>query len=268
MDCLFTHFKFSNKFLAIIGKERIEADKDRFKAVTDSFSAVKDVKLGGHEKVYIHAFSTPARIFARHNASASLLAVLPKFALEGLAFGGILIIILYFMLTTDSLEQTLPITALYAFAGYRLMPAFQHIYGALTNIRFNKEALDQLHKQLQEIYTEKSFKSKKPLPLEKSIEIQNIKYSYPNADKPALKKISFNISSGESIGFIGPTGSGKTTLVDVLLGLLEAQEGSIIVDGKKIDASNRESFQRSIGYVPQEVILIDDTISANIAFGV
>ena len=261
-------FKFANKFLAAIGKERIEADQDRFKAVIDSFSAVKDVKLGSHEKVYIQAFSTPAQIYARHQASASLIAVLPKFAIEGLAFGGILLIILYSMITTDSLAQTLPITALYAFTGYRLMPAFQQIYGSLTNIRFNKEALDQLHKQFYETKKNKVIMSNKTLTLDNLIQIQNVKYSYLDPNKPALKGITLEIPSGSSIGFIGRTGSGKTTLVDVLLGLLEPQEGSIIVDGEEIDASNRKSFQRSIGYVPQEVVLIDDTISANIAFGV
>ena len=261
-------FKFANKFLAAIGKERIEADKDRFKAVTDAFSAVKDVKLGGHESVYIKGFSTPAQIYARHQASASLIAVLPKFALEGLAFGGILLIILYFMVTTNNLAQTLPITALYAFTGYRLMPAFQQIYGALTNLRFNKEALDQLHKQFQETKKDRVITSNKTLTLDNAIQIQNVKYTYPNENKPALKGITLEIPAGNSIGFIGPTGSGKTTLIDVFLGLLDAQEGSIIVDGEEIDASNRESFQRSIGYVPQEIVLIDDTISANIAFGV
>jgi len=172
------------------------------------------------------------------------------------------------MITTDSLAKTLPVTALYAFTGYRLMPAFQQIYGSLTNIRFNQEALDQLHKQLLETREGTVFTENKKMPLKNSIQVRNVQYTYPGADKPALKGINLDIPSGHSIGFIGSTGSGKTTLVDVVLGLLTPQEGSIIVDGREIDAANRESFQHSIGYVPQEVILIDDTISANIAFGV
>ena len=104
--------------------------------------------------------------------------------------------------------------------------------------------------------------------LKKNIVLKNINYHYPNVKRTTLKDINLEIPANSTVGLVGATGSGKTTTVDIILGLLEAQKGSLEVDGKVIDKNNRRAWQHSIGYVPQHIFLADDTVSANIAFGV
>ena len=101
--------------------------------------------------------------------------------------------------------------------------------------------------------------------LDKDISLKNIHYNYPNSSRTALKNLNFSIQARSTVGLVGATGSGKTTAVDIILGLLEAQQGSLEVDGKIINKQNSKSWQRSIGYVPQNIYLADDTIAANIA---
>lgn len=263
----FIIYKATGNFLIKIGSERVDADKLRFRAVNESFSAVKEVKLGGLEKLYIQNFSQPAQTFAKHQATASIIALLPRFALEGVVFGGIILIILYLMATTGSIEKTLPVTALYAFAGYKMMPALQQLYGALTQIKFNKPALDALHKELMDTKIEKVSGPQQSAELSESIKLNNVSYKYPETTTPVLNNINMIIPAKSKIGIVGLTGSGKTTVIDLILGLLEPQQGSITVDKKIINDNNRSTWQRAIGYVPQQIYLSDDSIKANIAFG-
>ena len=106
------------------------------------------------------------------------------------------------------------------------------------------------------------------MPLEKAISLENITFCYPNASKPTLRNIDLSIPAHSKVGFVGSTGSGKTTIIDVILGLLEPQDGRLIVDSNVVSPTNRRQWQRSIGYVPQQIYLADDSIAANIAFGV
>jgi len=159
--------------------------------------------------------------------------------------------------------------ALYAFVGYRLMPSLQQIYGAITYLRFAGPAINILHADLMSLLTIDSQKPNvKPMILNQAITLTNIVYSYPNAPQPTLKGIDLSIPVHSTIAFVGTTGSGKTTSADIILGLLEPQEGSLKIDGQLITNANRRHWQSSIGYVPQHIYLSDDTVVANIAFGV
>jgi len=156
----------------------------------------------------------------------------------------------------------------YAFAGYRLMPALQQIYGAVTQLKFAGPALNALHTDLMGLKPIEPYaKVSEPLPLNKYIELNNIVYQYPNANAPALNGMNLSIPARSTVGLVGSTGSGKTTTVDLILGLLDPQEGTLCIDGQVVNASNRRQWQKSIGYVPQHIYLADDTVSANIAFG-
>jgi ATP-binding cassette, subfamily B, bacterial PglK len=193
----------------------------------------------------------------------------PRFALEAIAFGGMLLLILYLMARSGSFAGALPIIALYAFAGYRLMPALQQIYDAFTQLRFAGPALDALHQDLSSLQAaDAQHGPLSPLLLTQAIELNQVSYRYPNAPHPALKGIDLTIPAHSTVGFVGATGSGKTTMVDVILGLLEPQEGHLSVDGLPITAAKRRQWQRAIGYVPQHIYLADDSVAANIAFGV
>jgi ATP-binding cassette, subfamily B, bacterial PglK len=262
-------FAVMSGWLKRLGQARIKANKERFTAVSEAFGATKEVKVGGLEQAYIQRFAKPAEIYARGQATAQVIAQLPRFALEAIAFGGMLLVILYLMAKSGSFAAALPIIALYAFAGYRLMPALQQIYGAFTQLRFAGPALDTLHKDLTSLQAaDVQHGHLSPLPLNQAITINHVGYRYPNAPQPALKGIDLTIPAHSTVGFVGATGSGKTTTVDVILGLLEPQEGHLSVDGQPLTAANLRRWQRAIGYVPQHIYLADDSVAANIAFGV
>lgn len=262
-------FRSVSGWLNRLGQARITANKNRFTAVSEAFGAVKEVKVAGLEQAYIQRFSAPAEIYAKGQTSAQVIGQLPRFALEAIAFGGMLLVILYLMARNGSFAAALPIIALYTFAGYRLMPALQQIYAAITQLRVAGPAINALYAELKSLQTTELHKETiTSMPFKKGIELNGIVYSYPKSPQPALKNISLAIPVHSTVGFVGTTGSGKTTAVDVILGLLEPQKGTLTIDGQVITATNRRHWQRAIGYVPQQIYLADDTVAANIAFGV
>ena len=260
-------FRATRGLLERIGRERVIANQGRFTAVSEAFGASKDVKVGGLEHAYIQRFADPAQTYARHQATAQVISQLPRFALEAIAFGGMLLVVLYLMARSGTFASALPIIALYAFAGYRLMPALQQIYGAVTQLRFAGPALDSLHTDLMSLKPEYPNQTSDTIALQEAITLNNITYHYPDAQRAALKGVSLSIPARSTVGLVGSTGSGKTTTVDLILGLLTAQEGTLEVDGQTITEHNRRAWQRAIGYVPQPIYLADDTVAANIAFG-
>jgi len=261
-------FYFMHRYLNHIGKESLKNNELRFIAVSEAFGAAKEIKVGSLEKIYIKSFSNPAQVFARARTSVIVISQLPRFILEAFAFGGILMIILYIMTQTGSFNSALPIITLYVFAGYRLMPALQNIYSSFTQLTFVGPSLDKLHEDIKKLSLFDKNQDQEILSFNKKIVLKNIYYSYPNTSRTALKDINLTIPVKSTVGLVGTTGSGKTTTIDIILGLLEAQKGVLEVDGKVITLQNSRSWQRSIGYVPQHIYLSDDTIAANIAFGV
>ena len=261
-------YMFTRVFLKHIGQERLKSNKLRFKAVNEAFSAIKEIKVSGLEQAYIDRFSDPAKSLAKHQASGAVISQIPRYALEVIAFGGILLMTLYLMITNNNFASTVPVIALYVFAGYRLMPALQAIYSAIVLLRFVGPSLDALHEDIMNLQSSSIKKGKDISLFKKDISLKHIYYKYPNASRTALKNIHLIIPARSTVGIVGATGSGKTTIVDIILGLLEAKQGTLEVDSKIIDKNNRRAWQRSIGYVPQQIYLADDTVAANIAFGI
>ena len=261
-------FYLIRSYLNLIGKKRLQSNQSRFISVSEAFGAIKEVKFGNLEEIYINRFSNSAKIFANSQASAQVLAQIPRFFLEAIAFGGILLIILFMMKQSGSFTNSLPIISLYVFAGYRLLPALQQIYASFTSLTFVAPALDKLCDDIVNLKPSEKNYSEDVLEFKNSISLKNIYFDYPNSPRKALRDISFTIPAKYTVGIVGSTGSGKTTTVDIILGLLETQKGTLEVDGKIITSKNIKSWQKLIGYVPQYIYLSDDTIAANIAFGV
>jgi len=261
-------YKFTRNFITRIGKESVKVNEGKFAALSEAFGAAKEIKLGGLEQIYIKRFSEPAKILAKDTASLSIIGEMPRFALEAITFGGMILVALYLMSQSGTFSNVVPILALYAFAGYRLLPALQRIYNDIIRIRFTAPALDSIYEDLKSLQPFSLSKVQEALQFKDNIALKNIYYNYPNAKRTALKNINLSIQARSIVGLVGATGSGKTTVVDIILGLLEAQEGTLEVDGNIINKSNRKAWQRSIGYVPQNICLSDDTIAANIAFGI
>ena len=260
-------FLYVNKFLKYYGNKRLESNRLRFNAIVEAFGATKEIKISGLEPVYISNFSRPAKIYAESQVISSIISQIPRYILEAVAFGGILLLMLYFIFITGDFNNSIPLISMYAFAGYRLMPALQQIYSSITQIAFIGPSLDKTYHDLKTLNQFEKNQSQSDLFLKKTINLNNISYSYSGGSKKTIKDINLSISAKSTVGFIGVSGSGKTTTIDIILGLLEPQSGTLEIDGKVINKNNLKSWQNHIGYVPQHIYLSDDTISSNVAFG-
>ncbi len=260
--------------LARIGQLSAESRAECFKTASEALGGIKDLKLFGREPVFLKRYSHMSRRFAGYEATSQIFSQLPKYTLETIAFGGILLIVLYLIGVKQHVGTALPLISLYAFAGYRLMPALQRTFVGLTTIRYNLPALDILYNDL--VGEGNRFSGTplleveriSPLKFEDKIELRDIVYYYPNAAEPAVNNLSLEIKANTTVGFVGMTGSGKTTTVDIILGLLSPSRGSIVIDGVEINTENVRNWQKNLGYVPQSIYLTDDTVTRNIAFGI
>jgi ABC-type bacteriocin/lantibiotic exporter with double-glycine peptidase domain len=259
---------FFTKFINRIGKERFITNQQRFKIVNEAFGAFKEAKLGGLEDFFIKKYSHNAFKNAKHQASMSILGELPRFFIEALAFGGMLLFVLYIISQNGIFVDAIPLISVYAFAGYRLIPSIQRVYNAINSLKFADTAITNLYLDLKNLKTSEINVDQKILQFNKSITLNNISYCYPNSSRFSVKDVKITIPVRKTIGIIGATGSGKTTIVDIILGLLDAQKGTLEIDNNIISKKNIKNFQRLIGYVPQNIFLTDDTIASNIAFGV
>lgn len=268
-------FAFISRYLKKIGKVRAEANKDRFKTADEALKGIKELNVLGRKKFFLHRFELFSISFSRSQAMKSVVSKLPKHAFEVIAFGGILLIIIYYLALGYELAKLIPILSLYAFAGYRLMPALQTLFIGFSEIRYTKPALDDLLKDLSTTVDEEKTVQLTPasasgevLQQVRLIKAESLSYSYPGQSDLVLRDISFAIEGKTTVGIIGSTGSGKTTLVDILLGLLTPDAGCFAVNDVPLTPSNLKSWRKLVGYVPQDIFLLDDTVENNIAYGI
>ena len=169
-----------------------------------------------------------------------------------------------------ALGQILPILGLYAFSAHRMKPAVHHIYEGFASLRYGHAAVDSVHSDLhpKDVPDQLPRTTITPIRAKHCIALQNLSYTYPMATKSALVELNLEIAVGSSVGLLGSTGAGKTTLADVILGLLRPTEGAITVDGVPITDVQLRAWQQSLGYVPQEIFLTDTTVAENIALGI
>ncbi|MCS4151951.1 ATP-binding cassette subfamily C protein [Salinibacter ruber] len=257
------------------GEARVEANTKRYQFVGEAFGGIKEVKIQGKEEAFLNLYDDPSERYARNQALYRVIKKAPRYIIEMVAFGGIILIAVYLIAVRESLQQVIPVLGLYAFAGYRLLPALQEAFHGLASARFNIAALTKLHRDLKGLAEARSSASggadgtaAPPLLLEEELALREVSYTYPDADRPAIKNLSLAIPARSMVGFVGKTGSGKTTAVDLALGLLRPQEGEITIDGTPLRANNLRRWQQTLGYVPQHIYLSDDTVARNIAFGV
>ena len=252
-----------------IGVERHSADVERFRAVTETFGGFKDVKVSGRERTFLERFARAARRHAGFEVVLHVTRVVPRSLLEVVAFSGIIGIILYLLTTGRSTSAVISIVTLYAFACYRMIPAIQQVYEGVTTLRSSLPSLELMERSVQALQGRgQAFEDAAALPFERQVELRGVSYTYPNAESPALQGVDLVVRRGTATAIVGPTGSGKTTVLDVLLGLLTPTEGQVLVDGEPLTPEKARAWQAAIGYVPQHVFLSDDTVARNIAFGV
>ena len=271
-SCYLVIYATARKWLAYFGDERFASNRERFRIAQEATGGIKDIKLMGLEDGYIRRFRSPSQRMARANTFKGVIGDAPRLLLQGIAFGGMLLVILAMLITgSGGLGGILPILAVYAFAGLKLLPAMQQVYSQITMIRFNQPVLEGLHQDMQEIRASEGEPADPvpvpPIHLRERLELADIHYNYPNTERSALRGLDLTIRAHSTVGIVGGTGAGKTTAVDLILGLLQVQSGAIRVDGVPVTRANLRSWQNAIGYVPQQIYLTDDTVAANIAFG-
>ncbi|MCH2132790.1 MAG: ATP-binding cassette domain-containing protein [Phycisphaerales bacterium] len=261
-------FLVSRKALSQIGTSIVRANEECYRVTNEAFGGIKEAKLGGLESAYVDAFSPPGHVVARMSTRRVVIAGVPRYILESVAFGGMLALVLILLGTTGSIAKIIPTASVFAFAGYRLMPALSQIFISVANIRSSTASLDVVVKDLDDAADEPDFNlDAAPLPLVKSLALKDLSFSYDGNSQAILENINLEIACGESIALVGPTGAGKTTLIDILLGLLEPGSGQMLVDDVSIDRTTVRGWQRQLGYVPQHIFLGDDTIARNISLG-
>ena len=263
-------YRLAQAYLGRIGEENRTAIGLRYRLVQEAFGGIKEIKTLGIETQYAARFVGPSYRTAQINALQRIIGELPRFLLEAVVFAGLLTLVLVKLLQDDGdFAALVPTLGIYAFAGARLFPAMQLIYQQLAAIRFSQPLLDAIHAELTAPVDDRQpvRAGQAAIRLQHAIALSDVRYRYPGADRAALDGVSLTIPAGRSVAFVGGTGAGKTTAIDVIMGLLVPQGGTICVDGVPIDASTSAAWQRSIGYVPQQIYLADATIAENIAFG-
>ncbi len=261
----------NNKKLKEYGQEELECRREMIKAVNQGLGGIKDARVLNREKEFIDKFRIEAHKSSLLKAYIKFIQQIPKPVVETTAVVGMLLIAVILVWQDQPMSTILAILTLFAMATVRLMPSIQQLISMFTNLRYNMVSLDPVYndlKELEEYNTRLTADRgiKRHFKLEKEIEIRNVSYRYPESEEQVLNGISIRIPKGNVVAFVGSSGTGKTTLVDLVLGLLEPNEGKILVDGIDI-RENLSGWQRNLGYIPQSIYLADETLRCNIAFG-
>ncbi|MEM9571927.1 MAG: ABC transporter ATP-binding protein [Pseudomonadota bacterium] len=254
------------------GARRLAANKERFRMVGEAFGGIKTVKLGGYERTYVQRYRQPSLRFARSQILISVLGELPRNSMQAVAFAGGVGFFLYLIgnqkIGSEALASAVPVAGVFAAAAVRIMPELSRIYFGMVKLQAAGPAIEAIQSELN-CEQKQIARSGKRLRLKNELEIRDVSYEYPSSNRGmALNHITDTIRAGEKIGIIGGTGAGKTTFIDIVLGLLLPTTGALILDGEVLSEDNKRAWRKSIGYVPQQIFLSDGTVAANIAFGV
>jgi ABC-type multidrug transport system fused ATPase/permease subunit len=251
-----------------LGKIRIEANKQRFRYAAEALSGIKDLKVNKLEQAFVSLYERPSYALSIAQSTNAIIAVTPRYLLEILAVGVIMVILLYQLHVEGEVSNVIPTVGLYAFAGFRLLPKMQLMYFSASSMRFTASILDGLRHDLIELAANEEPLGTSLPPFQAGFGLDNVTFTYPEADGPALSNVTLQIDKGSVVALIGSTGSGKTTCVDLLLGLMPPSDGHHVVDGRRLSVSELVGWRSQCGYVPQHIFISDDTVAANIAFGV
>ncbi len=229
------------------------------------FGGVKDVIVLDKQNYFVGKFSLHLKANARVQKHFSIAQAIPRFGLEILALTGLAVLVASMSVAGKDFEQILPVLGLFGATAFRLIPAINRSISNFQIFNLSLPALVGIYSDLLEPFQPKNISQS--IGTMHEIQVRDLSYSYPNTQTDALKNVTMTIHKGEAVGVIGASGSGKSTFVDVLLGLFEPKEGQITVDGKSI-ANDLAGWRKIIGYVPQNIFLIDDSLKRNIAFGI
>jgi len=254
------------------GLEEQEHRRGIIKALNQGVGGIKDARVLNREAEFIEKFRYAAWRSSVLLTKKFFLSKIPKPIVETIAVAGIMLIAILMVAQGRPVTTIIPVLTLFVMATVRLMPAIQQVTKSLTKLRYNLVVVDPIYDDIVELadYRKRFLADRdkrERIELKNKITIRDLHYSYPNSDEQALRGVSLSIPKGASVAFTGPSGAGKTTIVDLLLGLLEPDRGMILADGQNIQ-DHLSAWQRNIGYIPQFIYLSDETLRNNIAFGI
>jgi HlyD family secretion protein len=275
-------YKIVRKRLQANGRNMSKIFTERFRLMNEGFGGIKDVLLLNRRHDFVERFQESGKTFAYARGTNTAISQVPRYFMELIAFGAMIgLVLVLIKLHEGNLGTVLPILAVYALAAFKLLPALQQIYSCIAQIKGNAAAFEAIKEDLAESFKSQSNATKlngaqQPiakenmaahLPLRQQISLNNVTFSYPGKPCPALDGLNMIIPTNSIIGLVGASGSGKSTAIDLLLGLLTPQQGELCIDGIGINAENKRAWQNSIGFVPQSIFLSEGTIAENVAFG-
>ncbi len=275
---VFIFFRFFRKKISHLGTEQQIVNAAMIKWVNQGLGASKEVKVSGKEDFFVNAFTAQSQIGARNSRQLGMLNQVPRYFIETIMVTIVLITMLIIVFKGSNTTSLVSTMALFAMAAFRLMPSITRIVGFITAIRYSQPALSTIYDDLflnkdQHVSSDHPVLEDPSKILDQnervftdSIILKDISFKYPNQKDFSVRDVSLKIPIGQSVAFIGESGAGKTTLVDIILGLFHPENGEILIDGKNLN-DQRATWKQKIGYIPQSIFLSDDTIRGNIAFG-
>jgi ABC-type multidrug transport system fused ATPase/permease subunit len=268
--------KTTNRVVGSWGKKRIVAEEEKIKHLQQGFGGIKEIIHSGKLNYFIKRFHQPNHISGLMNKREYIFQYVPKQGVEIIAICGLVGMCLFLIYQGKPKEDVTHMLGLMATAGFRIIPSFSRILNNLQSMRYGWASVDALKNEFSlksdDFTYPSSFEvnsgSSQLNAFKNEILMENISFSYSQKSKQVLSGVNFKIKKGETIGLIGPSGSGKSTLTNLILGFFEPSTGAIYIDGTLLNKGNVSTWQQMIGYVPQEIYLLDDTIRKNVAFGI
>ncbi|NWQ39169.1 ABC transporter ATP-binding protein [Bacillus sp. EB106-08-02-XG196] len=277
---IFIFFKIFRTKITYLGKENQKISREVIKWVNQGLGASKEIKVSGKERYFVNSYEKQSKIMASNTIFKNMLDQVPRLFIETLLVSVVLITMIIIVFQGTNSTNLVATMSLFAMAAFRLMPSINRIVASLSTIRFSQPALTVVYNDLIEDNLERKTKSEKEIneskpvkvakgekTFKKSINLENVYFRYPNQDEYSIKDVSLNIPIGNSVAFVGTSGAGKTTIVDIILGLLEPEKGLVFLDGKELNEL-LPIWKNKIGYIPQSIYLSDETIRKNVAFGI
>mgnify|MGYP001251478926 FL=1 len=267
-------FKIAQTKLEINNKNISNMFLERYKLMNSGFGGIKEVLLMGKSSNFIKLFTTAGNKLAYSQGVNKAIALVPRYFMELMGFTFMISLVLYLISKSQGvlfLASILPILSIYAIAGIKLLPALQQIFGAITTIKGNLSAYKSIEEDLKNINTQVKKKieaNKQVWSKHNEICLKNITFNFTEKKFFTINNVSLTIKPNTSVGFVGKSGSGKSTIIDIITGLIEPQQGEITIDGIPLNKKNLRTWQNKIGIVPQAIFLLEGSIAENVAFGI
>lgn len=263
--------KVFKKRLKRAGRRSREKQGSTRRAVLEALGGIKEIKVLNRERVFVEDYNEEYKDYAESNRKFKVYSMIPKPVMETISISGLLLIVCVKVAMGAQAVSFIPTMSVFAVAAFRMLPSANRIAEYLSRIMFSKAAIDAIYHDLKEIdalmENLKASEDTQEIVFENQIEVNHISFHYPNTEKAVFSDASVVIPKNKSVAFIGPSGQGKTTLADIILGLLEPQEGNVLVDGVDI-RRGMHAWNRKLGYIPQTISLLDASIRDNILFGI